>query len=71
MLLFQLVWNYKKNLTKDDRFESAQNEVCTKELHEVNCIADISNTGKILTLLHSEWPKLHGVLAVLSAKALK
>ena len=49
------MWNYKKNLTKDDRFESAQNEVCTKELHEVNCFADLSDN--ILTLLHSEWPK--------------
>ena len=24
-----------------------------------------------LTLLHSEWPKLYGVLAILSAKGLK
>ena len=33
--VFQLVWTYRKNLTRDDRFESAQKEVCVKELHEV------------------------------------
>ena len=26
---------YRRNLTKDDRFESAQKEVCIKELHQV------------------------------------
>lgn len=29
-----LVWTYRKNLTRDDRFESAQKEVCVKELHQ-------------------------------------
>ena len=28
------------------------------------------SSGLLLTLLHSEWPKLHRVLAVLSAKGL-
>ena len=27
--------------------------------------------AQLLTLLHSEWPKLYGVLAILSAKGLK
>ena len=27
--------------------------------------------GQLLTLLHSEWPKLHRVLAVLGARGLK
>ena len=33
--------------------------------------ATISDQGRLLTLLHSEWPKLHRVLAVLSAIGLK
>ncbi|XP_033755348.1 Golgi apparatus protein 1-like [Pecten maximus] len=29
------IWEYKKNLTKDDRFEYAADEVCMKELKEI------------------------------------
>ena len=39
-----------------------------------NMLLDGANSllsGPQLTLLHSEWPKLYGVLAILSAKGLK
>ena len=41
--------------------------------HLFSCIrVNSANQGKIaLTLLHSEWPKLHRVLAVLSAIGLR
>lgn len=32
---FQLLWNYKKNLTKDDRFEMVANDVCKEDLPRV------------------------------------
>ena len=34
-------------------------------------MSSINNSSLSLTLLHSEWPKLYGVLAVLSAIGLK
>ena len=36
LLALQLVWEYKQNLTKDDRFESGANEVCKKVFEEVS-----------------------------------
>lgn len=37
LLIFQLLWLFKRNLTKDDRFEYAGKEVCRHELAVV-CI---------------------------------
>lgn len=32
---FQYIWVYKRNLTKDDRFDYAAQEVCKSELSQV------------------------------------
>ena len=41
---------------------------CCMEIGSVNVYVHVSQRS--LTLLHSEWPKLHRVLAILSAKGL-
>lgn len=33
---FQLLWNYKLNLTTDPKFESVANEVCKTTISEVS-----------------------------------
>jgi len=35
---FQLVWQYKQNLTKDMRFDEAASEVCKASLEQVSDI---------------------------------
>ena len=40
-------------------------------MYTSGCSSMFGNYSILLTLLHSEWPKLHGVLAVLSAIGLR
>jgi hypothetical protein len=35
LTLLQYLWQYKQDLTKDDRFDVASNEVCATELQKV------------------------------------
>ena len=40
------------------------------DIHIFICICDLDSKLPIITLLHSEWPKLYGVLAVLGENGL-
>ncbi|KAK7114849.1 Golgi apparatus protein 1-like [Littorina saxatilis] len=51
------LWNYKQQLTKDDRFDTASNEVCAKELRKIRECRELpSGQGLIIPCLieHSE-----------------
>jgi len=39
ILLFQLVWSYKHNLTMDFRFDTAASEICRVTLDQVRLLS--------------------------------
>ena len=55
------------NRNKCQNLNLSANLVYLKEILVVSHLHDCEYQLKCLTLLHSEWPKLYGVLAVLSA----
>ena len=47
-LLFQFVWSYKYNLTRDIRFDSAAHDVCEVDLKvQKDCNAQPRGEGKV------------------------